>query len=99
MRATVTSKRPCNLARGEMRRVPQDHRYRGIVGYHVCCPKCGFVTAVLNGVGGLTISESANEAVTFSAPTRCVYCNVWLHLAGGELTLEEDEHVRHVAYR
>ncbi len=99
MRALVTSKRPCNLVRGEMRRVPQDRRYRGVVGYHVCCPKCGFVTAVLNGVGGLTITESADEAVSFSQPARCVYCSVWLHLAGGELTLEEDEHVRHVAYR
>lgn len=99
MRAIPTSKRPCNLVRGEMRRVPQDRRYRGIVGYHVCCPKCGFVTAVLNGVGGLIISESADEAVSFSQPARCVYCNVWLHLCAGELSHEEDEHVRDVDYR
>jgi hypothetical protein len=43
MKAVVSSKRPCVLVRGEMRRVPQDRSYKGIVGYHVCCPRCGFV--------------------------------------------------------
>ena len=99
MRAVVTSKRPCHLARGEVRRVPQDRRYRGIVGYHVCCPRCGFVTAVLNGTGGLVISESSQEEVSFSQVARCVYCNVLIQLVNGELTLEEDDRVRDVAYR
>lgn len=99
MKALVTSKRPCLLARGEMRRVPQDRSYRGIVGYHVCCPRCGFVTAVLNGAGGLAVTESLDEAVSFSQPARCVFCNVLVHLADGELTLEEDDRVRDVTYR
>lgn len=99
MKAVVTSKRPCVLGRGELRRVPQDRSFRGIVGYHVCCPRCGFVTAVLNGTGGLIISESPDEVVTFSQPARCVYCSVLIYLERGELRLEEDDHVRAVAYR
>ncbi len=99
MKAVVSSKRPCLLTRGEMRRVPQDRNYRGIVGYHVCCPRCGFVTAVLNGAGDLAITEAADESVTFSLPARCVFCNVLIHLVGGELTLEEDGRVRNVNYR
>ena len=93
-----TSKPPCKLERGELRRVSQDRRY-GLVGYHVCCPRCGFVTAVLNGTDELAITESADESVTFSLPARCVFCNVLIHLVAGELTLEEDDRVRNVSYR
>lgn len=99
MRAVLTDKRPCRLGRGELRRVPQDRSFHGIVGYHVGCPRCGFITAVLNGVDGLVISERDSETVTFSAPARCVYCAVVLHLTDGELTLEEDGRVRAVRYR
>ncbi len=99
MRALVSSKRPCKLERGELRRVPQDRSLRGVVGYHVCCPRCGFVTAVLNGDGGLVITESANEEVSFSAPARCVYCSVLIHLVSGQFNLEEDDRVRNVSYR
>lgn len=99
MRAVVTDKRPCRLARGEIRRVPQDRSYRGIVGYHVGCPRCGFVTAVLNGVAGLVISEGDAREVSFSAPARCVFCNAVLRLVAGELTFEEGPDVRHVSYR
>lgn len=82
-----------------MRRVPQDRRYRGIVGYHLCCPRCGFVTAVLQGNAGMNITESREEAVSFSQPARCVYCCVLIHLSENELTIEEDERVRNVTYR
>lgn len=99
MRAVVTSKRPCKMERGELRRVPQDRALRGIVGYHVCCPRCGFVTAVLNGDGGLVVTESPCEEVSFSKPARCVYCSVLIHLAAGQFNLEEDERVRNVSYR
>jgi hypothetical protein len=98
MRAVVTDKRPCRLGRGEIRRVPQDRTYRGLVGYHVGCPRCGFVTAVLHGNDGLHITE-AGEAVSFSSPARCVFCAVLLRLVDGELTTEEDADVRHVRYR
>jgi hypothetical protein len=95
----VTDKRPCRLGRGELRRVPQDRSYRGIVGYHVGCPRCGFVTAVLHGVDGLRINVAADLAVSFSSPARCVFCGVILRLTNNELALEEDEHVRNVQYR
>ncbi len=100
MKMTVSESRPCVLKRGEMRRVPQDRFFRNVVGYHVCCPRCGFVTAVLNGESGLVISESGDAAlVTFSMPARCVFCNVVIHIHEGEATLEEDKHARAVQYR
>lgn len=94
-----TSKRPCKLDRGEMRRVSQDLR-RLLVGYHVCCPRCGFVSVAFNAHEGLEITESEDGAdVTFSKPLRCVYCAVLIHLRAGEAELEEDERVRNVRYR
>ena len=99
MRMRPTDKRPCKLERGELRRVPQDRRGL-IVGYHVCCPRCGFVTVALNGHAGLVITESEDgERVTFSEPLRCLYCAVLIALSDGEAQLEEDERVRRVQYR
>ncbi|OGQ97508.1 MAG: hypothetical protein A2284_15080 [Deltaproteobacteria bacterium RIFOXYA12_FULL_61_11] len=94
-----TSKPPCKLDRGELRRVSQDRRF-GLVGYHVCCPRCGFVTVALNGSDGLVISESDDgERVSFSRPVRCLYCAVLLGLKNGEADIQEDERVRRVQYR
>ena len=99
MRMRPTSKRPCKLERGELRRVSQDRR-RLLVGYHVCCPRCGFVTVALNGHDGLAITESEDGSeVTFSKPLRCLYCAVLIHLKDGLATLEEDDRVRGVRYR
>ena len=99
MRMRPSGKRPCKLARGEMRRVSQDRR-RVFVGYHVCCPRCGFVTIALNGDDGLAIGEiDDGERVTFSRPLRCLYCAVLIHLRDGDAELEEDDRVRHVRYR
>lgn len=96
MKAVLTDKRPCKLGRGEMRRVPQDRSFRGLVGYHVGCPRCGFVTIALQGDEGLLISESAQGEVTFSRPVRCVLCSVLLGLRAGELGWEEDVQSRPV---
>ena len=99
MRMRPTSKRPCKLERGELRRVSQDRRQL-LVGYHVCCPRCGFVTVALNGHDGLAITESEDGSeVTFSKPLRCLYCAVLIHLKDGLATLEEDDRVRGVRYR
>lgn len=99
MRLRPTSKRPCRLERGEMRRVSQNRKGL-LVGYHVCCPRCGFVTVALNGHAGLLITESDDgERVTFSEPLRCVYCAVLIALRDGQAELEEDERVRRVQYR
>ena len=94
-----TSKLPSKLEPGEMRRVSQD-RHRLLVGYHVCCPRCGFVTVALNGNDGLVITEDqAGGRVTFSQPVRCVFCAVLVHLRDGEAELEDDDRVRRVRYR
>jgi len=99
MRLRPTNKRPCKLERGEMRRVSQERR-RLLVGYHVCCPRCGFVTVAFNGQDGFLISESDDgERVTFSRPLRCVYCAVLIRLQDGQAELEEDDRVRRVRYR
>lgn len=98
MKAVVSNRPPCRLDRGELRRVPQNRLY-GIVGYHVCCPRCGFVTVALTGRDDLNIDESDSDQVSFSKPIRCIYCNVLIHLSENEYTLEEDEHVRSVQYR
>ena len=57
MRLVVTSKLPCHLTRGDVRRVPQTPGAM-LVGYHFACPGCGFVTPVLHGVKGQTIREA-----------------------------------------
>jgi hypothetical protein len=96
---TPVARRPCELEPGEMRRVPQDRRGPP-VGYHVCCPRCGFVTVALHGRDGLEIAEDEGGGrVSFSRPLRCLYCRVLIHLHGGEARLEEDERVRRVRYR
>ena len=99
IRMRPTSKGPCKLARGEMRRVSQDRRF-GLVGYHVCCPRCGYVTVALAGRDGMAITaDPVTGAVTFSDPLRCVFCQILIHVRDGLGTLEEDEHVRDVRYR
>lgn len=99
MRVVPSSKRPCHLGRGEFRRVPQNPTGQ-LVGYQVCCPRCGFVTPALVGDAGLCITEGDAPAdLTFSAPLRCTFCRVLLCVSRGELRLEEDSQVRHVSYR
>jgi hypothetical protein len=71
-----------------------------VVGYHVCCPRCGFVTVALQHHENLVISEGATpDDVTFSKPLRCIYCRVLIHVTAGTLRIEEDEHVRTVSSR
>ena len=69
--AGPSAKRPCRLERGEIRRVPQD-RTNLLVGYHVCCLRCGFNTPALAGNDGLDIDEGdAPDDLTFSKALRC----------------------------
>jgi hypothetical protein len=98
MKAVVTDKRPCKLGRGEMRRVPQDRNFRGLIGYHVGCPRCGFVTIALQGDEGLLISEGVGDEVTFSRPVCCVFCCCRLNLQAGEMSVHEDEQARPVRF-
>ena len=99
MKLCVTNKRPCHLRRGDLRCVPQ-HTPSLLLGYHVCCPRCGFVTLALQLDEGRLISKHDGGAeVTFSQPLRCVYCAVLIHLAAGTAILEEDARVRRVEFR
>jgi len=99
MKLVVSSKRPCRLERGEIRRVPQD-RTNLLVGYHLCCLRCGFNTPALAGNDGLDIVEGdAPDDLTFSKALRCTFCRVLMHVNHGELRLEEDADVRHVRFR
>jgi hypothetical protein len=94
-----SAKRPCRLERGEIRRVPQD-RTNLLVGYHVCCLRCGFNTPALAGNDGLDIDEGDGpDDLTFSKALRCTFCRVLMHVAHGELRLEEDADVRHICFR
>ena len=98
MRAVITDKAPCKLLRGDLRRVPDERRYP-IVGFHVCCPRCGFVSLAINKTEGFEIEESSIGRVSFTSPIRCIYCGVLIHLDHNRLALEEDEHVLPVQYR
>jgi hypothetical protein len=82
---------------GELRRVPQERRAR-VVGYYVACPRCGFVTPVIQGQDGVHILEDG-DLVTFSAPARCIQCLVSIALECSEATLEEGPDVRPVRPR
>jgi hypothetical protein len=95
----TTSRRPCELERGQARRVPQNPG-SGLVGYHLCCPRCGYVTVALHGAEELTIAENEDRTeVTLSRPVRCIFCKVQIGVIAGDIELIEDEHVRDVRYR
>ena len=98
MKARVTNSAPCKLSKGELRRVPL-RKTEVAIGYHICCPKCGYVTLALANYEGLLIDESVDGHVTLSAPVRCLFCRVLIHIRRCDLKLEEDEHVRHARYR
>ena len=95
----VVAKRPCRLEPGELRRVSQDRRLL-LIGFHLCCPRCGFVNAVFHQHQGQLITESEDgDRVSFSEPVRCVFCNVTLHVTDSVAELEEGPDVRNVRYR
>ena len=99
MKLQITSRRPCELERGQARRVPQN-THAGLVGYHLCCPHCGYVTVALDGSEGLTVGENeVRTEITLSRPVRCLFCKVQIGVVAGDIELIEDEHVRDVRYR
>lgn len=98
MRATITERTACKLVRGELRRVPIQ-KTEWPIGYHVCCPRCGYTTLAFNNHDGLEIDESADGHVSFSVPIRCLFCQVHIAIKRCEISIEEDEHVHHVQYR
>ena len=94
-----TSKPPCRLKPGEGRRVSQN-RARLLIGYHVSCPRCGFVMMALHHHQGLVITEGdALDDIVFSRPLRCIFCRVLVHVDHGEFALELDAEARNVRRR
>ena len=99
MKAVIAMNPPCRMHPGELRRVPRNLR-SPVVGYYVCCSRCGFVTVAFTGRDNLIITEDESRSnITFSKPIRCTYCAVLIHLQHTEIELEEDAHVRDVRYK
>ena len=69
-----------------MRRVPQNPTQR-VIGFHVGCPDCGFVTSALQGMEGQTISES-DAGVSFATPVVCLRCDGRMHIVRSECTFQ-----------
>jgi hypothetical protein len=100
MKLSLSARRHCELTPGQVRRVPQ-RLSASLVGYHVCCSRCGFVTIALDRVDGLVITEQAlgdELALTFSRPVRCSYCAVLIGVAANTVMLQEDDCVRQIPY-
>ena len=90
MKARVVDRAPCELEPGELCRVPREPRGR-VVGYHVCCPACSFVTLAVNGDEGLAITEGDGaNSLSFSQPAECLYCEAQVRVDHGEMSLVED---------
>jgi len=94
MKMTVTERRPCRMQRGDLRRVPQNAAFR-VIGYHVACPRCGFVTPAIVGDAGLVIVEDA-LGVSFSRAVLCIMCLVELRITGSACEIHEGPDVRPV---
>ena len=88
MKVRMVDKPSCKLEPGELRRVPQNPQAR-VVGYHVCCPGCGFVTLAVNGDEGLAITEG-DGGLSFSRLVECLYCENMIRVDRGNLILMED---------
>ena len=99
MKVQIVDRAPCELEPGELRRVPQNPRVR-VVGYHVCCPGCGFVSIAVDGDEGLAITEGEGpDDLSFSRPVECLYCEVLVRLDHGEIDTREGGDVRRLSAR
>lgn len=93
MKALLTTAPPCKLEAGQLRRVPQN-RSSWPIGYHVCCPACGYVTLVVQGQNDLSIEEGVDGTVTFTRPIRCHFCQAQIRIHRCELSLESNGHAQ-----
>jgi len=79
MKVEHTKNAPCCMSRGQVRRVPQD-RSQAILGYHIACPSCGYVTLVLHGRLGVFLSEREDGQLDTSRPHQCLFCQKCLQI-------------------
>ena len=75
MKLVPSAKRPCRLERGEIRRVPQD-RTNLLVGYHVCCLRCGFNTPALAGEAMTVLCAAADVKAAERTRAREIFAAV-----------------------
>ncbi len=68
MKATHTKNPSCKMQKGEIRRVPQNTRNNAI-GYHICCPKCGFSSIALAGKDGMQTFHPPTQSKTNNKDT------------------------------
>ncbi len=86
MKVEHTKNAPCCMSRGQVRRVPQD-RSQAILGYHVACPRCSYVTLVLHGRLGVFLSESEVGQLSTSKPYSCLFCQIQISIVHDELDI------------
>lgn len=88
MRANLTSKRPCRIVAGDVRRIPQSGP---AVSYLIGCVSCGKPTMINVGpFASPPDSQKMDEdALTLAAPAQCVRCGTWVTLTAGILTVRE----------
>lgn len=73
MKVEHTKNAPCCMSRGQVRRVPQD-RTQSILGYHVACPSCGYVTLLLHGRLGVFLCECEEGQLSTAKSYNCLFC-------------------------
>lgn len=80
----------CQLEKGEARRVPR-RPGAALLGYHLCCPRCGWRLFVMHGDDGQHVIE-APDGLTISPPVICGYCGAEIAVDHGEVTMKEALH-------
>jgi len=77
----------CRLQKGQARRVPR-RPGASLVGYHLCCPECGWRLFVMHGDDDQEVIEG-QDGLTILPPVICGYCGLEIAVDGGEVTLKE----------
>ena len=75
----------CRLEKGEARRVPRRPE-APLLGYHICCPQCGWRLFVMHSDDGQKVIEEP-DGLTVSPPVICGYCGLEIAVERGEFTM------------
>ena len=85
MTARLTTKRPCNLAPGDIRPTPVDGRHAPL-GWHMVCPACARVV-VVEAAPGQALHASVT-GLSFVLSWVCPRCARKVSLTDGTFRLE-----------